>query len=61
MSEQDDIFDLEDFVKKHGDKYIKAAWKNHLDYFIQCENDATELNNILSVLSKLKAIFKEIS
>lgn len=37
MSEQDDIFDLDDFIKKNADKNIKKTWNDHLTYLRERE------------------------
>ena len=59
MSEQDDIFDLEDFVAEKGDASIKAAWKDHMAYFIQCEEESAKLRELLRGVGILKGLIKE--
>ncbi len=59
MSEQDDIFDLEDFIAKHGDRDIKKTWKSHMAWHNECEKSYGLLRDIIYGLVKLGDAIKE--
>lgn len=47
MSEQDDIFDIDDFLKKKVvPPYIRKAWKRHLKFTNQLELQAHKSSEV---------------
>jgi hypothetical protein len=58
MSEQDDIFDLDHFIKRKGTTSIKDAWARHLSWFNICEMDHDFTGRIIKALG---TVFKVAS
>lgn len=59
MNETDNIFDLSDFIKKHGDKSIKKTWKEHLDWHYQLDRNDSKYRQLMFGLSEIKRVLLE--
>ena len=54
MGQWDDVMDLEDFIKKHGDRGIKQAWKNHMNLHAMYEDSFDRLADLMKSAAVLK-------
>ena len=56
MACQDDIFDIEALVKKHGNKSDKKAWKDHMDLFNQFEAESALYRKLRGSIARVVRI-----
>ena len=59
MGQWDDVMDLEDFVKKHGDKYIKRAWAEHMKLHNMYESSHDKLVSLAKGIALVAEFIKE--
>jgi hypothetical protein len=61
MSETDDIFDIDDFLKKKkAPAYIQKVWDKHLRYLNECEQAAEKGLEITQALRTIKTALEKI-
>lgn len=59
MADQDDIFDLEDFVRKHGDTHIKKAWRDHMSLFHELDISHARYERLMRSIRTMKDVVEE--
>jgi hypothetical protein len=60
MSETDNIFDLDDFIKKKAPKDIKAAWRKHLAWHNKCEKAQDTTGEIIQALRMIGSVMRKV-
>jgi len=59
MSECDNLFDLDDFIKKNGTKEIKKTWKDFRKWHIDCESAYCDLKRIVDSKETIDNVIKK--
>jgi hypothetical protein len=61
MSETDDIFDIDNFLKEEkAPIYVIRAWNDHLKYFNECEQAAENGYKVIGALRSIKDALDKI-
>lgn len=61
MNTTDDIFDIEDFIKRKGTPEIKKQWKRHLEWHYQLDRNDSKYRQVISAMGTLQEVLKDVS